>query len=95
MSSKIKLNKIFFTKMFSISLIIVFITIVIGFASSVASDKPGAMLWGENCGRCHNMRPPSSLSDEQWDVAVLHMRTRANLTEEEAKKIVEFLKTAN
>ncbi|GBD87361.1 hypothetical protein BMS3Abin03_01293 [bacterium BMS3Abin03] len=85
-----KISKILF-----VSLVVLFISIVVGFASSAASDKPGAMLWAENCGRCHNLRPPSSLTDEQWDVAVLHMRTRANLTEEEAKKIVEFLKAGN
>lgn len=59
------------------------------------SEKTGAVLWGENCGHCHNIRPPSSLTDEQWDVAVFHMRTRANLTAVEAEKIVEFLKMAN
>ncbi len=90
-----KLNNRFYSKALSVSFVVVFFTIVIGFASSMASDKPGALLWGENCGRCHNVRPPSSLTDDQWDVAVLHMRTRANLTEEEAKKIVEFLKAGN
>lgn len=59
------------------------------------ADKPGAMLWGENCGRCHNVRNPKSFSDAQWDVAVMHMRVRANLTASEAEKIAAFLKQAN
>ena len=63
--------------------------------SSLAEAKSGAQLWGENCLRCHNSPSPESFSDEAWDVAVMHMRIRANLTETEAVKIVKFLKTAN
>ncbi|RMI03515.1 MAG: cytochrome c [Calditrichaeota bacterium] len=69
---------------------------LVGCASSTPiSEKPGALLWGDNCGHCHNIRPPSGLTDAQWEVAVLHMRTRANLTADEAEKIVEFLKSGN
>lgn len=57
--------------------------------------KSGAQLWGENCLRCHNTPSPETFSDLEWDVAVMHMRVRANLTEDEAVKIVAFLKTAN
>ncbi len=64
-------------------------------SSMPIKQKPGAMLWGENCGRCHNVRTPSDYSDAQWDVAVMHMRTRANLTAVEAQRIVEFLKSSN
>ncbi len=52
-------------------------------------------MWSENCARCHNMRSPSSYSDTEWDVVMHHMRVRANLTAEEHKKILEFLKSAN
>ncbi len=41
------------------------------------------------------MRFPPSYSDAQWEVAVHHMRVRANLTAVEHKRIVEFLKEAN
>ena len=57
--------------------------------------KSGAQLWGENCLRCHNNPSPETFSDVEWDVAVMHMRIRANLTDEEAQKIAKFLKTAN
>ncbi len=57
--------------------------------------KPGVQLWADNCSRCHNMRPPDSYSDAQWDVAVLHMRIRANLTAADARAIVDYLKSAN
>ena len=63
--------------------------------SELAEAKSGAQLWGENCLRCHNAPSPETFSDSEWDVAVLHMRVRANLTETEAIKIVEFMKTAN
>ncbi|NOY51038.1 MAG: cytochrome c [Chlorobi bacterium] len=57
--------------------------------------KSGAQLWAENCVRCHNTPSPTSYSDPQWDVVGLHMRVRANLTDNETKKIIEFLKSAN
>jgi hypothetical protein len=55
--------------------------------------KSGAQLWAENCQRCHNMRSPSSYNDAQWEDVMMHMRVRANLTPEENKKILEFLKS--
>lgn len=57
--------------------------------------KGGATLWAENCGRCHNVRSPRERSDRQWDIIIMHMRTRANLTGQEANKILEFLKQSN
>ena len=57
--------------------------------------KPGAQLWAENCNRCHNVRSPQSYSPAQWEVAMLHMRVRSNLTAEEHTKILEFLKSVN
>lgn len=62
---------------------------------SSANMKSGAQLWSENCTRCHNLRPPTSFSDTQWDTIVHHMRLRANLTGYEARQIVTFLKASN
>lgn len=62
---------------------------------SQRSGKDAAQLWANTCMRCHNPRPPGAYSDGQWEVAMLHMRLRANLTAEEHKKILEFLKSAN
>jgi len=62
---------------------------------SASTGKGGAQLWGENCVRCHNIRSPSSYNDAEWDVAMHHMRIRANLTAEEHRKVMEFLKSAN
>jgi len=63
--------------------------------SKLSAMKSGAQLWSENCIRCHNVPSPDTFSDVDWDVAVTHMRVRANLTDDEARKIVDFLKTAN
>ena len=57
--------------------------------------KTGAQLWGERCGFCHNVRSPTSFSDAQWEVVMLHMRVRATLTAEEHKAILAFLKSAH
>ena len=58
-------------------------------------SKGASQLWAENCVRCHNVRSPSVYSDAEWDVAMHHMRIRANLTADESMKILEFLKSAN
>lgn len=62
---------------------------------TASREKGAAELWVENCVRCHNSRSPASYSDEQWEVAMLHMRVRANLTAEEHGRILEFLKAGN
>ena len=67
-------------------------------ASAISSDSymglSGEELWSNNCLRCHNIRPPTMYSDAQWDVIVHHMRLRANITGQEQRAIVEFLKSA-
>jgi hypothetical protein len=59
------------------------------------SDKSGVQLWGENCSRCHTAPPPTAYSDHKWETVGTHMKIRANLTQYEETKIIEFLKTAN
>ena len=59
------------------------------------ATQAGAQLWAQNCGHCHNFRSPNMYSDAQWDVIVLHMRVRANLTAEDHKQILAFLKSAH
>jgi cytochrome c2 len=54
-------------------------------------DKSGAQLWGENCNRCHNSPSMEQYSKEHWEVIGTHMRVRANVTEDEANKIIAFL----
>src|SRR6266480_3657384 len=64
-------------------------------AKTAVAGQSGAKLWAQNCGHCHNIRSPDSLSDAQWDVVMLHMRVRANLTAEEHRQILAFLKSAH
>ena len=63
--------------------------------TSAPVGKSGAQLWSEQCQRCHNVPSPSSYSAAQWEVAMLHMRIRANLTPEQHQKILEFLKSGS
>jgi len=67
-------------------------------AASSASDSymglSGQELWSNNCLRCHNIRPPTMYSNAQWDVIVHHMRVRVNITGQEQRAIVEFLKSS-
>jgi cytochrome c5 len=65
-------------------------------ATAAADSGPsGAQLWAQTCSRCHNMRSPDYFSDAEWHVVCQHMRFRANLTGEEQRKIVAFLKASN
>ncbi len=57
--------------------------------------KDGARAWVQNCMRCHNVRDPQERSDREWEIIVHHMRVRANLTADEHRLILEFLKAAN
>jgi hypothetical protein len=59
---------------------------------SPADMAGGAQLWADTCGRCHNLRSPSSYSRAQWDAVVAHMRIRCTLTGEDARAILAFLK---
>lgn len=58
------------------------------------SAPNGSRLWAQTCIRCHNLRPPSQFSEMQWEVIMVHMRIRANLTAEEHKAIYEFIRSS-
>ena len=69
-------------------------------APAAAQEDPmrfvrGAQTWASNCGRCHNMRDPKELRDDQWRAVVAHMRIRAHLTGGEARDVLEFLQQSN
>jgi cytochrome c1 len=64
-------------------------------ATQTITAKTGMQLWGENCIRCHNAPPSSDYSPAQWETIGIHMKLRANLTDDETNKIVAFLKSAN
>jgi len=61
--------------------------------AAASHEKSGAQLWADNCTRCHYVRSSESYSDAQWAAIMHHMRLRADLTGEEARKITEFLQS--
>ena len=63
--------------------------------SAAVKEKTGAVLWSENCSRCHYSPDPEDYNDAQWEVIVMHMRVRTGLTEEETIKITKFLQDSN
>ena len=77
--------------------------LAIGLASiAMAADYPepgdfasGSRVWAENCNRCHNIRDPRDLRDDQWITSTFHMRIRAGLTGGETRDILTFLQASN
>ena len=65
------------------------------FSGKSTSDLGGAELWAQTCNHCHNLRSPATYGPVQWEVALYDMRVRANLTGEEQRKILEFMKAAS
>lgn len=55
----------------------------------------GAKTWANTCARCHNMRDPKEMRDEQWQGVIAHMRVRASLTGGEARDVLKFLQESN
>lgn len=55
----------------------------------------GAKSWANNCSRCHNMRDPQDLRDDQWITTMFHMRVRAGLTGQQTRDILTFLQDSN
>jgi hypothetical protein len=64
-------------------------------AAAQPAPRGGAQLWADNCSRCHNIRPPESYNDAQWNAVVQHMRLRANLDGSEARLIAQFLQASH
>ncbi|MCH7854549.1 MAG: cytochrome c [Proteobacteria bacterium] len=72
------------------------------FSVATAADYPqpgdlakGSMLWAENCGRCHQVRNPQDLRDDQWITTAFPMSIRAGLTGGETRDILTFLQASN
>lgn len=55
----------------------------------------GARLWAQQCARCHEMRDPKELRDDQWKPVVTHMQIRAGLSGAQARDILLFLQGSN
>jgi hypothetical protein len=53
----------------------------------------GAKLWPIYCNQCHNARPGSEFAPYQWDQIMMHMRSLPNLPAQDARAILEYLKS--
>jgi len=75
-------------------------------ASAAAFDPPsspeerralfrrGAQLWPVYCNTCHNARTAAEFSPSEWTMILMHMRTQANLPAEDARAVLEYLKSS-
>lgn len=63
--------------------------------ADVQSFARGAQSWSDHCARCHGMRDPRELRDDQWRAVVTHMRIRGGLTGQQARDILRFLQESN
>ena len=84
------MKKIFVIISFTISVCAIIVT---GCAPTKAiSEKSGALLWGENCNRCHSAPSQDQYTKDQWTIIGAHMKLKAGITNDEEKKIVAFLR---
>lgn len=56
--------------------------------------RRGAQLWPIYCNTCHNARSGAEFSPAEWNLILMHMRTQANLPAEDARAILEYLKSS-
>lgn len=61
----------------------------------VVSSKTGNELWATSCVRCHYAPTAVDFDDHEWDLIGMHMQIKAQLTEDEIEKIIEYLKDTN
>jgi len=55
--------------------------------------RDGAKMWPIYCSQCHNARPGSEFAPYQWDQIMMHMRALPNLPAQNARAILEYLKS--
>lgn len=53
----------------------------------------GAKLWSVYCNECHNARPPGEKAPHEWDQEIMHMRMLGNIPADNARALVEYLKS--
>lgn len=75
----------------TIFLLAAIVVVIQSCVSAKVTDKSGSQLWSENCQRCHNTPPSSAFTNTQWEVINTHMKQRAMLTDDEYKKILDFM----
>jgi mono/diheme cytochrome c family protein len=80
------------------SLLLLTLTVVASPASAEEAEgdmSRGAKFYSDNCGRCHNARPPTEHRDRDWSIVMIHMRMIAGIPGRQARDIEAFLRAAN
>ena len=86
-----------------VSLLLISMTVAVAFSPTVKAraneeQSPdqrklvmeGAKLWPIYCAQCHNARPGSEFSPNQWDAILMHMKTQSNMPAKNIRAIKEF-----
>jgi cytochrome c5 len=57
--------------------------------SPPVKGKSGEQIFNDNCLRCHT--PPMALSPRITGTVIMHMRTRARLSQEDQERLLKYL----
>lgn len=52
----------------------------------------GVELYAIHCNRCHPERYPTEFNEAEWKTIMMHMRVRANLSGQDAREIMQYLR---
>ena len=58
-------------------------------ASQQPKTKSGEQVFNDNCSRCHT--PPMAISPRITGTIIMHMRTRARLSQEDQERLLKYL----
>jgi len=86
----------YFTRMVALAAVGILLSVAAARAQPDAENMrlfmDGARLWPVYCSQCHNARPGSEFSPQQWNTIMMHMRTQANMPAKDARAILQYLR---
>jgi len=59
---------------------------------SLPKKLTGVELYAVHCNRCHPERYPTEFKEDEWRTIMMHMRVRANLSADDARVIMQYLR---
>lgn len=64
-------------------------------ASTATQPKAidGAVVYANNCNRCHEFRSPTEFNGPQWSIISTHMRVLGGIPADESRAVFEYLKS--
>jgi len=69
------------------------LAVALGLPSSLLAQRSGVQIWQQNCGRCHALQPANRYTADFWETIMTEMRLAARLSDAEADKVLEFLRS--